>query len=92
MSVEWRTVYPNEYEPDEQELVNITREFLSGDADELARKIDKQSEDQANDISYFGDMELNPGIGLIKDRTLGTYDLLAEAYRINPYNPLYTDV
>ncbi len=92
MSVTWRTVYPNVYEPDEQELVDRTLEFLAGDAETLEKKIEQQNADQAAGIDYFGDMELNPGIGLIRDRTLGTYDLLSEAYRVNPYNPLYTDV
>lgn len=92
MSVEFRIVYPNQYESDEQELVDITRDFVSGDVDALTQKIEKQSIDQANGVDYFGGMELNPGIGLIKDRTLGSNDLLSGAYALNPYNPLYTDV
>lgn len=89
--IKWRKVYPHVYEDDEQELLSLTMDFISGGAEELEKKLRQQDIDFAEGREYPGGMELSPGTGLKRDFTAGSNDLLASAYALNPYNPLYTN-
>ena len=87
MSCKFRTVYPNVYAPDEQELVDKTLEFIGGDTEKLETQLKDQLENRTRGI---GNMELNGGLAL-PCTTLGSSDLLEKAKSLYPLNPLYAD-
>ena len=87
MSCEFRIVYPNQYKPDEQAIVDATHAFIDGDSAKLEPQLKDQVE---NGTRGLGNMELNGGLALPKT-TLGSSDLLAKAKSLYPLNPLYCD-
>jgi len=86
-NVEFKTVYPNVYDKDEQELLDMCRSYFSGSPEELAKKVQAQLAGK----KLFGGMELNPGIPVLKDYLIETDSLLTSAKSLNPLNPFYTD-
>jgi hypothetical protein len=95
-TIEYKTVFPGVYDKDEQELVDATKAFFSGDSKQLAEKLKAQVVAKKKQTAKLGgkdvtlDMELNSGNPLVS-ATIGDNDLLAKAYVLNPRNPLYTD-
>jgi acyl dehydratase len=85
--VEFKTVYPNVYDKDEQELVNMCRLYFSGSPKELAEKIQAQSDGK----KMANGMEINPGVAFLKDYSIENDKLLTSARSLNPLNPFYTD-
>lgn len=86
-TVKWKTVYPGVYDETEQELFDITKEYLSGGPEELAKKLEEQ---QAGKVG-IGDMKLNHALSPLKDYTLEANSMVASAERVYPLIPLYTD-
>jgi len=87
-TVEFKTVYPGVYDQDEQELLNTTKEYLSGDSKALMEKLAIQL---AGGSKQIGDMKLNHALQPLKDYTPDTATLVAAAKKIYPLNPLYTN-
>lgn len=86
MSIEFKTVYPGIYDEKEQQLLDETNDFFSGDEEVLQQKLVRQS----TGYKGIGGMELNSGIGHIEN-VLGRNDVLSANKSVNPRNPLYTD-
>lgn len=86
-TVEFKTVYPNVYDANEQKVIDMVRRYLTGTPEELANRIKaaKAGEKQA------GNMELNSGLVPVEDYTPGNTDVISAAYNLNLTNPLYSD-
>ncbi len=87
-AVEFKTVYPGIYDADEQELLNTTRSYLSGDSKVLMEKLAIQL---AGGSKQIGDMKLNHALQPLKDYTPDAGTLAVSARRLYPLNPLYTN-
>lgn len=85
--VEFKTVYPNVYDKDEQELLDMCRSYFSGSPKELAEKVQAQLAGK----KLLGGMEVNPGVPVLKDYSIETDKLLTSARSLYPMNPFYTD-
>ena len=87
-TVEWKTVYPGVYDAEEQELFNITKDYLSGDSEVLMEKLALQL---AGATKQIGDMKLNHALSPLKDYILNANSMVAAAKRVYPLIPLYID-
>jgi len=87
-AVEFKTVYPGVYDKDEQELLNTTRSYLSGDSKVLMEKLTAQL---AGATKQIGDMKLNHALQPLKDYMPDTNTLVAGARKLYPLNPFYSD-
>jgi acyl dehydratase len=85
--VEFKTVYPNVYDKDEQELLDMCRSYFSGSPKEFAEKIQAQSAGS----KLLGGTEINPGVAFLKDYLIETDKLLTSSRSLYPLNPFYTD-